>query len=79
VLDPASVCRTTTYEDCLDSFAQIISMVPGDLVAVCEYDSPAGSGDIALIDTVGQAKDECSGGGLSSPSRVVAVGRLPAS
>ena len=53
----------------------IISMVPGDLVAVCEYDS--GTGDIVLIDRPEQAGDECSASGTIKPSRVVAIGRLP--
>jgi hypothetical protein len=77
VLDPASVCKSTTYQNCLDSFALIISMAPGDLVAVCEYDHR--TGDIVLIDAARQAKNTCSAGGAISPSRVVAVGRLPVS
>jgi hypothetical protein len=32
-----------------------------------------------LIDQIEQAADQCSGGGLIKPSRVVAVGRLPPS
>lgn len=59
----------------MKSFQLIISMVPGDLVAVCEYDF--GTGDIVLIDRPELAGDECSAGGTIKPSRVVAVGRLP--
>lgn len=75
ILDPSVVCASTTYRRCLDSFALITSMVPGELVAVCEYGGH--TGDIVLISAVGQAKDECSASGTISPSRVVAVGRLP--
>jgi hypothetical protein len=59
----------------MDSFKLAISMVPGDLVAVCDYSDR--TGDIVLIDAIREAEDACSADGQISPSRVVAVGRLP--
>ena len=52
-----------------------MEMAPGELVAICEHEQD--SGDIVLIDSASDAKDECSGGGLISPSRVFAVIPLP--
>lgn len=69
------MCGSTTYERCETSFDLIVSMVPGELVAVCEYSG--GTGDIVLLETPADADDECSASGLIVPSRVVAVGLLP--
>jgi hypothetical protein len=71
----ASSCADTTYSTCVADFLNMYSRAPGELIVICEYN--AGTGDIALIDSESQAADECSGGGLISPSRVVAVVQLP--
>jgi hypothetical protein len=47
------VCGSTTYERCEASFDLIVSMVPGELVAVCEYSG--GTGDIVLLETPADA------------------------
>jgi hypothetical protein len=58
----------------LTSLALVVEQAPGSLIAICDYRD--GTGDIVLLDSAAEAEDECSGGGLISPSEVVAVIQL---
>ncbi len=71
----ARACADAQYERCVQSVLTAIDTVPGSLVAICDYED--GQGDVVFIDAESEAEDACSGDGLISPSRVVAVVQLP--
>jgi hypothetical protein len=71
----ASACADTTYRRCIESLISMSELVPGSLVAVCDYSD--GTGDVVIIEREADAEAECSGDGLISPSRVVTVVQLP--
>ena len=71
------VCAGTTYDNCVEGIVLVWEQAPGSLVAICEYED--GLGDIVLIDSEDDADDECSAGGLISPSAVFGVVDIPGS
>ncbi len=71
----AQACAQTQYERCVESVLTAIDTLPGSPVAICEYEE--GQGDVVFIDAEAEAEGACSGDGLISPSRVVAVVQLP--
>jgi hypothetical protein len=72
----SATCTDTTYARCIEGLLTIMSLAPGSLVAICEYD--LGTGDVVLIEDADEAEAACSADGLISPSQVVSVVMLPA-
>ena len=69
------VCSGTRYDGCVEDIVLVSEQVPGSLVAICEYGE--GLGEIVLIDSEGEAEEECSAGGLIAPSEVFDVVEVP--
>lgn len=68
-------CADARFDYCVEDVLIAVAVWPQALIAVCDYSD--GSGDVVLIENEVDAEDMCSGGGLISPSRVVAVRRVP--
>jgi hypothetical protein len=71
----SKACADTTYAQCAESLTNAVKAFGRALVAICEYGD--GEGDVVFIENRREAETTCSGDGLITPSRVVAVIRLP--
>jgi hypothetical protein len=77
--DPATfareACAGSSYSNCEDSLTFAMEILPGTLVAICEYEDD--QGDVVFLDGAAEAESRCSGDGLIVPSSVFDVLTLP--
>lgn len=68
-------CAGSSYTGCESGLQLAMDVVPGTLVAICEYEDD--QGDVVFLDDASEAESRCSADGLNVPSRVFDVVMLP--